>query len=109
MHFISIKGSFLYRLLRPELVRSNPVPLSSDAFSKWPIEDAHSHNIEVMEATRRLETEVLPDCAAFLDKYYQDVPLDSMDLSDEFIKLTNTIHRRGSPLVHHIAIFATYS
>lgn len=90
------------------------MPLSSDAFSKWPIEDAHDHNIEVvegwhactnkygltqvmqvMDAMRRLETEILPDCAAFLDKYYQNIPLDSMDLTDEFIKLTNTIHRRG--------------
>ncbi len=49
-----------------------------------------------MEVTRKLELEILPECAAFLDRYYQDVPLDSMDLSDEFVKLTNTIHRKGA-------------
>lgn len=49
-----------------------------------------------MEVTRKLELEILPECAAFLDRYYQDVPLDSMDLSDEFVKLTNTIHRKGT-------------
>ncbi len=48
-----IKGSFLYRLLRPELVRANHVPLSSDAFSKWPIEEAHAHNIEVHSPSYR--------------------------------------------------------
>jgi hypothetical protein len=29
------RRSVFYRYLRPELVRNNPAPLSSDAFTQW--------------------------------------------------------------------------
>jgi hypothetical protein len=43
----SIRCGHLYRLLRPELVKQNPVPLSSDAFSRWGLHRAAQHNKEV--------------------------------------------------------------
>ncbi len=98
--------------------------LSSDAFSKWLIDDAQAHNSEVMKnplhhitylviptlcmifltfphyqvstATKRLEDVIIKDCASYLDKYYRDVPLDNMELSDELTRLINQIHRRGA-------------
>jgi hypothetical protein len=33
------KGSLFFQLLRPELVKSNPVPLSSDALTGWGMKD----------------------------------------------------------------------
>ena len=36
----SVRGGFLYRLLRPELVKSNAVPLSSNALSNWTMDDS---------------------------------------------------------------------
>jgi hypothetical protein len=65
----SLKSANLYRLFRPEFLKLNPVPLSSDAFSQFG-KDAISrvHNDEVREATRRLETECIPAFAAHLDR-----------------------------------------
>eukprot|EP00029_Vermamoeba_vermiformis_P012721 TRINITY_DN765_c0_g1_i1.p1 TRINITY_DN765_c0_g1~~TRINITY_DN765_c0_g1_i1.p1 ORF type:complete len:2045 (-),score=399.74 TRINITY_DN765_c0_g1_i1:745-6357(-) len=44
------KGSFLYNLLRPELVASAQIPLSSDAFSPFGRHDGAIHNKEVENA-----------------------------------------------------------
>ncbi len=58
----------LYKLLRPELVRSNAQPLSSDAFFRWGDPDNLSvHNREVEEATRRLLRHVIPAVVTELD------------------------------------------
>jgi hypothetical protein len=56
---LGVKGSFLYRLLRPEFVKEYPVPLSSDAFSSWgKIEP--ENNQEIARATEALVREVIP-------------------------------------------------
>jgi hypothetical protein len=49
-----------------------PVPLSSDAFSKWGAssQDQKQHNMEVKDATRRLEEVIIPAFASYLDKDY---------------------------------------
>lgn len=68
------KGSnhrpYLYQLLRPEFVKTNPVPLSSDAFSPFNAADprAKEHNDEVAAACHRLKTVRIPQFASFLQK-----------------------------------------
>eukprot|EP01125_Pyxidicula_operculata_P011795 TRINITY_DN385_c1_g1_i1.p1 TRINITY_DN385_c1_g1~~TRINITY_DN385_c1_g1_i1.p1 ORF type:complete len:1249 (+),score=314.60 TRINITY_DN385_c1_g1_i1:1159-4905(+) len=55
----------LFELLRPEFVRSNNVPLSSDALTgmgKWDPEQA-THNAEIKDACKRLFTELIPTFA----------------------------------------------
>ncbi|KAL6065225.1 Clu domain-containing protein (Fragment), variant 2 [Balamuthia mandrillaris] len=64
------KGIILYNLLRPELVRQNPVPLSPDAFTVWSRIDPNKveHNREVLEATERLLNQVIPALAKQLNR-----------------------------------------
>lgn len=65
-----IQGSHLFRLLRPELVKSNPVPLCPDAFSGFVIDpdDARKHNKEIQEASSRLFREIIPSVASQLNQ-----------------------------------------
>jgi hypothetical protein len=49
----SVRCGHLYRLLRPELVKQNQVPLSSDAFSRWGLHHAAQHNSEVHASCRK--------------------------------------------------------
>jgi tetratricopeptide (TPR) repeat protein len=60
------KASFLYRLLRPELVARFDSPLSSDAFTVFGQDSAAEHNAEVRRATAMLCGEVVPRFAAAL-------------------------------------------
>lgn len=69
---VSIRCGHLYRLLRPELVKQNPVPLSSDAFSRWGLHRAAQHNKEVVEAARRLTSEIIPAFIAHLRETLAD-------------------------------------
>jgi hypothetical protein len=48
---------------RPELVRRNPVPLSSDAMSKFGIHDKSEHDLEVETATFNLIHHIIPTFA----------------------------------------------
>jgi hypothetical protein len=66
----SEKRAFLYKLLRPELVLSNPVPLSSDSFTMWGSADPNfrQYNTDVRNCTIRLYNETIPAFAAKLDK-----------------------------------------
>lgn len=95
------KGSHLYQCLRPELVKLNPVPLSSDAFSKWGASssDQKLHNMEVKDATRRLEEVIIPAFASYLDKEMWKSQHDrhhisnfldqKVDISDNFLHQNN--------------------
>lgn len=58
----------LYNLLRPEFVRQNPAPLSSDAFFRWgdPDNQHQKHNSEVEQATHRLLSVIIPNFASSL-------------------------------------------
>ena len=71
----------MFKLLRPEFVRRNPVPLSSDAFSKFGKDGELEHNSEVLEATVRLEGQVVPEFARYLDLRYADGPILGDDLT----------------------------
>ena len=57
----SIRGGYLYRLLRPEFVKTFPRALSSDAFSRFSV-DPVSNN-EVTQATQYLKLILIPKLA----------------------------------------------
>eukprot|EP01087_Luapelamoeba_hula_P004788 TRINITY_DN14754_c0_g1_i1.p1 TRINITY_DN14754_c0_g1~~TRINITY_DN14754_c0_g1_i1.p1 ORF type:complete len:155 (+),score=21.54 TRINITY_DN14754_c0_g1_i1:3-467(+) len=60
-----------YNMLRPELVKNNPVPLSSDALTGWGARDREhgpANSGEVRECSKRLHTQVIPALAAALDR-----------------------------------------
>eukprot|EP00471_Norrisiella_sphaerica_P001627 CAMPEP_0184483924 /NCGR_PEP_ID=MMETSP0113_2-20130426/5603_1 /TAXON_ID=91329 /ORGANISM="Norrisiella sphaerica, Strain BC52" /LENGTH=2464 /DNA_ID=CAMNT_0026864607 /DNA_START=62 /DNA_END=7456 /DNA_ORIENTATION=+ len=61
------RNGHLYRMLRPELVRSNSVPLSSDVYLKLARSDKESMK-EVSMTYKRLRTEVIPRFALWLDR-----------------------------------------
>lgn len=65
------KAGSLYRMLRPELVRENEVPLSSDAWTTFQSGDPEreAHNREVDRATQRLLLGVIPRFAEELQRH----------------------------------------
>ncbi len=68
----STSASFLHRLLRPELVDRNPVPLSSDAFTMFAsLDDPErlEHRQEVTDATAHLLTTTVPRMADGLNSH----------------------------------------
>ncbi|EGG19006.1 Histidine kinase A [Cavenderia fasciculata] len=81
--------SHLYELIRPELVKSNKNPLSSDALTGWGKFDPNSteHNYEVKEASYRLFLQVIPKFVYHLDH------MDSMEKRE--LHLTQELHRMG--------------
>ncbi|KAL6072242.1 Clu domain-containing protein [Balamuthia mandrillaris] len=104
-----VKGSFLYRLLRPELVKNNSVALSSDAFSRWPIEGSQQHNAEVVAATKRMKEVLCKEFGQWLDECFgskeqeeeetqqhkKDSSPNDLVRREQFAKLVNQAHRKG--------------
>lgn len=86
------KASYLYHLLRPELVKRNPVPLSSDGYSRFGSHNADAHNKEILKATQRLHEKIIPSFATWLDN--QD------DKKLKGLKLTQLMHREGINVRH---------
>ena len=91
------KASYLYNLLRPELVKRNPIPLSSDAFSRFGGHDKDAHNTEVLKATQRLHKNIIPTFAAWLDSQ------DERKLKG--LRLTQLMHREGINM-RHVSVLA---
>lgn len=60
------RGQHLFSCLRPEFVREWPVPLSSDAFTRFGAHSAAEHNAEVRAAARSLQLARLPALAGRL-------------------------------------------
>ena len=83
------KAGSLYRMLRPELVRTNDVPLSSDAWTKFQSSDParEEHNEEVNCATQRLLKHVIPAFAEHLQRHTV-TPVNHNELA-------NLMHRHG--------------
>jgi hypothetical protein len=73
MPVAGLAGAVLRHQLRPELVRKNPVPLSSDAFSRWGAHDARICNEDVIAATHRLLTNAVVRAASRLDAGERDI------------------------------------
>lgn len=82
-------SSAMFLLLRPELVHSNGVPLSSDAWSVFQENDParDTNNAEVVDATRRLVEDLIPDFAASLNGRVE-TPVSHREFAD-------MMHRRG--------------
>jgi hypothetical protein len=113
------RGVF-YKFLRPELVRSNPVPLSCDAFSQWgehgDVLEVIKCKREVRDATNRLYNHVIPEFAKQLEIIKEDLKLSTssekmieelkwlqssnevVDLKEE--GLVEGIHRVGMNVSH---------
>jgi hypothetical protein len=68
----------LYCTLRPEFVKLNPCPLSSDAFSRFGGSDNAIHDDEVVSATQRLIQSIIPSFASYLDRRFRE-EYDSSD------------------------------
>lgn len=79
--------AMFFRMLRPELVRLLPHPLSSDAFTSFGAEQYAEHNAEVEYATRHLQTILVPNFAKSL--YAMDSVVNS------FSSLVYQTHRNG--------------
>jgi hypothetical protein len=96
------KGQILFKLLRPELVKSNPVPLSSDSFTGFGMGDpAHkTHNREVAEATDRLLTKVIPELAKKILKEEPRSDGSCITLSVLDGSLITEIHKEGINVRH---------
>ncbi|KAL6067106.1 Clu domain-containing protein [Balamuthia mandrillaris] len=68
---IAARGTKLqnfYYLLRPELVRQSPTPLSSDAFSNFGKNRREEHEAEILALTRKLREEVIPTFARWINQ-----------------------------------------
>ncbi|CAM9324073.1 unnamed protein product [Ectocarpus sp. 6 AP-2014] len=91
--------SIMWRGLRPELVRSNPVPLSPDAnlLVTRDAPDWRQQRDDVLEATRRLVNEVLPSFAEELSR--KDIGSADGAFGYGF-NITADMHRRGVGVRH---------
>jgi tetratricopeptide (TPR) repeat protein len=72
----NVKGAFLYRLMRPEFVKSHRVPLCSDAFTRWHVHNAAEFDQQVRDATAELLGRVLPATAQWLLERYNEPTID---------------------------------
>jgi hypothetical protein len=61
-----VKGSILFRLLRPELVRRFGKPLSPDAFSKFGVDQSQIHNGTSLHYFFHIFSAEVVDCFMFL-------------------------------------------
>ncbi|KAL6049131.1 Histidine kinase A, variant 2 [Balamuthia mandrillaris] len=92
----SVKGSFLFNLLRGEYVSKHPIPLSSDAFTMFGEHDAEIHNREVIQATEQLLNVVIPEFAAWLQSHYCHSTAFPLSPS----RLIEDLHRTGINIRH---------
>lgn len=81
------KGHHLVNLFRPEFVKANPVPLSSDAFTAFGAADAVVHNAEVAQARDRLLTLVIP-------QFVEELMSGLLSLSTTYL-IRDEFHKRG--------------
>eukprot|EP01122_Echinamoeba_exundans_P013600 TRINITY_DN5967_c0_g1_i1.p1 TRINITY_DN5967_c0_g1~~TRINITY_DN5967_c0_g1_i1.p1 ORF type:complete len:1302 (+),score=258.45 TRINITY_DN5967_c0_g1_i1:29-3934(+) len=92
-------NSFLWNMLRPELVKSNPDPLSADSFSGFFLENKLKHNEEVRAATERLENTIVPNFAQSLlsvDSSFRRRKSTSPHPDDaDFARIIMSMHQNG--------------
>ncbi|KAL6050246.1 Clu domain-containing protein [Balamuthia mandrillaris] len=82
-----LKSAYLFRLLRPELVKGNKQPLSSDAFSNFGRHQKEVNSAEVTEAYHRLIGVIIPSFSSWLDQQ----PVSKTNIRD----LNSNLHRQG--------------
>eukprot|EP01127_Copromyxa_protea_P002621 TRINITY_DN1255_c0_g3_i1.p1 TRINITY_DN1255_c0_g3~~TRINITY_DN1255_c0_g3_i1.p1 ORF type:complete len:1791 (-),score=341.55 TRINITY_DN1255_c0_g3_i1:71-5443(-) len=86
-------SEFLYKLLRPELVKGNEEPLNSDSLSMFigsSYKEKNKARAGVINATKRMITDVI-------DSFAQEMisNIAPSEMSDPSFSLTNEIHRFG--------------
>lgn len=79
--------AIFFRLLRPELVRQMPSPLSSDSFTNFGSDQASEHNADVLNATQYLQQTIVPQFGKWL--------CTSASTVNSFTSLTYHTHRKG--------------
>ena len=98
-----VRGAALHRLLRPELVRSNPVALSPDAFSAFARHDAAAaqHEADIHAAHQRLLCEIIPSVVLALNQRIKRMATNESPLLPSVLELSRRIclpdelHREG--------------
>jgi len=88
-------GSFLYRLLRPELVSRFHTPLSSDAFTAFGRDDHHEHDEEVRNATTWLREQLIPEFAQWLANRFVFLRSPAQPSTRDIMVLLGELHRAG--------------
>lgn len=73
-----LRGSFLYRLMRPEFVKNYRTPLCSDAFSRWGNDPSdpsvlREHNVEIREATNAIVEKAVPAFAKRFEDFFRRI------------------------------------
>eukprot|EP01087_Luapelamoeba_hula_P010090 TRINITY_DN2656_c0_g1_i1.p1 TRINITY_DN2656_c0_g1~~TRINITY_DN2656_c0_g1_i1.p1 ORF type:complete len:1242 (+),score=212.82 TRINITY_DN2656_c0_g1_i1:20-3745(+) len=88
----TLQGSFLYRLLRQELVQQSPKPLCADAFSAFQMTDPRRNewNTDVASAYAWLLKEKVVEFARFLESFETETLEEK-----EKINLTVELHKMG--------------
>lgn len=82
------KGAFLYKMLRPELVKTNRISLSSDGISKFGHHERENDE-EIKEATRNLIDFRIPNFAYSFSRKFKHSNIQPMSL------LVHELHRAG--------------
>jgi hypothetical protein len=99
----------LYNLFRQEFIKLNEVPLNSDSFSKFGRHDAEVHCKEIVDATHRLEREVIPNFAAELLKKMEDENVQLFDTdsthTEELSQLIADLHVQGINVRYLMILF----
>jgi hypothetical protein len=95
----NLRSSYMYRLLRPEFLRSLATPLCSDAFSWFIQKTPHErdHNREVALATHYLLNTTIPAFAVALGKQVAEAAANEQLAQ---FRLTAHIHSNGINIRH---------
>lgn len=88
------KGSKLYRLMRPELVKMSPVPLCSDSFTSFKVENKEEHEKNIMKMQEYLCNTIIPEFAKELMREYSTRAIDLRSTKD-IINISNRAHLKG--------------
>ncbi|KAH3759766.1 Histidine kinase A [Pelomyxa schiedti] len=94
------KRRYLYSLLRPELVKSSPVPLSSDAYSSFDRNDPNcdENREDLMLATLRLTNEVIP-------MFAQKLEAQILETGTSDLNLAQSLHKAGINVRHLMRLY----
>lgn len=92
-----VPGSFLFRLLRPELVRRFYKPLSPDAFTLFGEHDHLQHDAEVQDATSWLRDVVIRDFCFSMTRFsLPDQPSEPLQAPlNALLWLVDVMHKSG--------------
>lgn len=97
-----LQASFLIRKMRPELVRSSPKPLCSDAFSRFQtgeISERDENNREIVEVFIHLMKDVIPSFAKKLETEITDPSLIRK------FQLNAEMHEQGISILLSFSVF----